>query len=199
MNDPMNDLEQLRHDWQQSQPPTIDVAGLERRLSKNWVLVLFEALVLLGVAALMTLTAMDTRGWMGWIYWSFFALFFVVLTLYGVRLRMRAWRRRGDTTSAILDHAWRDAVVREAGGVMALWSAPLVWSFVTIWLIVDGWSSGMSVGTLIQDYWFPFAFVTVWCLLGAVIGAFMRERGRRQKGELRRLADELSDRPDTDL
>jgi hypothetical protein len=195
----MNDLERLRRDWQQRESPTVDVAGLQRRLSRNWVLALFEALVLLGVAALLTLTALDTRGWMGWIYWSFFALFFVVLTFYGVRLRMQAFRRRDDTTSAILDHAWRDAVVREAGGVMALWSAPVVWSFVIIWLIVDGWSNGMSLRTFIQEYWFPFAFVTVWCLLGAVTGAFMRERGRRRKGELQRLADELSDRSETDL
>lgn len=200
MNEDRHDIESIIRDWRQGEGPQVELASLRRRLSRRWVLLAFETIVICGVLTLLVLAAMEASTVMGWIYWSFFAVFFVVITGCSVRLRLRALYRPDDGTEAVLDHAWRDAGVREAGGVFSLWAAPVVWLFVVVWLIADGLVQNLSLEAFLKESAFPFAFVTVVCLLGALFGALMRERGRRQRLELERLADELfeGDRSDYD-
>jgi hypothetical protein len=193
MNDVIDDLNRLREDWTRSggEAPQVELASIRRRLSRRWVLAAFELLLVGGVLALLILTAMDMHGPMEWIYWSFFAAYFVGFSVFGLRARLEALGRDGDGTPEILDHAWRDAKVREVGGLAALFGAPAVWLFASFWMIADGLLEGQTLAGFITERWFPFLFVTVVCVFGAVIGLLTRERGRRQRLQLKRLADEL--------
>lgn len=196
MNDVIDDLDQFREDWKRGggNAPHVDLAMIERRLSRRWVLAAFEALLLGGVLTLLILSAKEMRGLMEWIYWSFFAAYFIGFGVFAVRIRLQALGRDGDSTHEILDHAWRDAKVRVVGGLAAILGAPAVWLFACIWFVADGLVEGQSLSAFISHRWIPFLFVTVVCAFGTVIGLLSRERGRRQCLQLRRLTDELSDR-----
>lgn len=196
MNDVIDDLGQLREDWKRGgeSAPRLDLAAIERRLSRRWVLLAFEVLLLGGVLTLLILSAMEMRGLMEWIYWSFFAAYFVGFGAFAGRARLQALGRDGNSTPEILDHAWRDAKVREMGGLAAMVGAPAIWLFACIWFVADGLAEGQSLAAFISYRWGAFLFVTVVCAFGAVIGLLSRERGRRQRLQLRRLADELCDR-----
>jgi len=206
MSDPRNDLAdpgadpsadelaRLRRDWQTTthDTPEVDLRALRRRLSRRWLLVALEVLVLVGGTLFLTVAALNMRGIMEWIYWSFFVVFFVGVAIAGVRLRLQALWRRDDSTSAILEHAWRDATVREQGGAFSLWLSPVVWAFVVAWLIAEAVLQGLTVAAFFEHNAVPLAFVTVWCLGGAIIGALLRDKGRRQRQDLHCLATELA-------
>ena len=189
----MMDIEQLRKDWKHDggDAPEVDLDGLRRRLSRRWIMLAVEGLISLGVLAFLVATALHTQGLMGWIYWGFFATFFLVAMAVGTRARLGALFRPDDSATSILAHAWRDTKVRETGGIAALWACPLVWLFVLAWLLVDAVLQGVAIASFPVEYWQPIAFVTAWCLPGTLLGALMREKGRRQRLELQRLANEL--------
>lgn len=198
MRDSFDDLEQLRGDWQDgaSRPPAVTLASLRRRLSRRWLVTGLEALGLAGAVWLLIVVALNTQGVMGWLYWGFFTLFFVAMAAVSIRMRLATLFRDGDSARAIMDHARRDARVRRASGVVVLWTCPVVWMFVTVWLVLDGLLQGMAAAAIAHESWPSFAFTTLWCLMAAGLGAWLREKGRRQQLELELLMPELDERGD---
>ncbi|NBB92791.1 MAG: hypothetical protein GVY32_06470 [Gammaproteobacteria bacterium] len=193
MNDSIDELEAIREDWQDgaSRPPQVTLASLRRRLSRGWLVAALEALGLMAACALLTVVALDTRGLMGWIYWGFFTVFFLIMATISVRLRLRTLFRDDDSGQAVLAQARRDAVARRTGGAVVLWTCPVVWSFASLWLVADGLLQGMSASAIAGESWPSFAFVTLWCLMAAALGAWLREKGQRQLLELDQLVREL--------
>lgn len=192
MNEPIDELERLRHDWQADRAqPHVSVAELRKRLARRWLVALAEGLGMLGIAGLLIFMALNIQGLMNWIYWGFFAAYFVVIGGLGMRERFRLLQPRSDSTAAILDHAWRDARARRKAGATLLWISPLVWAFATLWMLADGWLGKLAQGALLKVYGPSLVFVSVFCLLTACFGAWMREKGRCQLTEIKWLAEEL--------
>lgn len=195
MNDSINDLEQLRRDWQEgaTPPPEVSVKALRRRLSRQWWLVGFELLAFLACTVVVGWAATRMDGWLDWLYWLVFASVFVFTFLGTLKLRRRSLWRDDDSVRAVLDHARREARAREIGGAYSVRLVPLMWLFVFAWMVVVGLESPEPWHDYLLAQWELLAFATGWFAMGLLLGAWMREKGRRQLLELDRIVRDLED------
>lgn len=195
MNDSINDLEQLRRDWQEgaNPPPEVTLSALRRRLSRRWLLVGFEIVALAATLIVLVWSASRMQGWMDWIYWSVFAAVWIFGFAGTVKIRMRSLWREDDTTESLVDHARRDARAREIGGRVALWLVPSMWVFVMGWTVVFGLNSSEPLEHFLSSRWEALLLLTAFFAVGALLGAWSREKGRRQLLELDRLVRDLGD------
>lgn len=193
MTDPSHDLfEQMKADWQQTATPTLTVEAVRQRLRWRWLSFGLDGLGLIVAVAIIAWSTTWMSGLLEWIYWSFFLVVFAAAAAATIHWRLRALWRPDDSLEAVLDHARRDARLRQRAGRLAILLSIFIALFVAAWMAIAGWLDPAPTAEFLRQRVANLVFAALWCLLGASAGAWIREKGRRQSLEIERLDDELS-------
>lgn len=198
MNLPMDELERLRHDWQQDNRPRpeIQVDHLRRRLRRRWLGVATDAVATAATLAVIIWAATRVEGPMSGIYVGFFALAWIVLAWRGVILRMQGFRLRDASPAGVIDQALRQARATVQSGRLSIAAGAAVFAFFLAWLAVAGYLAGKGPIELVAALLPRFLFVTLVCAVAVLAGYLMIERGRNRERGLRDLLDQLSEKED---